>query len=133
MLHTKHAFTLIELLIAIVLIVSGLIALVRAMGLGIFADSNLECRLTALNLANEKIEELVDSGYDAIFIGTTTETGSAIGFDFVTQRQTGVEFVDSSLVATTTASGLKNIQVEVQWNQAADTQSVAVQTLIADY
>ncbi len=114
--------TLIELLIAIVLIVVGLVALMGAMSTGICADAALEYRLTALNLANEKIEQLKDTAFGSISAGT--ETGSAIGFDWVDQRIVMVSEVDTDL---------KDVQVEVRWTQKSSTQSVAVETYIADY
>ena len=65
-------FTLLEILIAIVLIVVGLVALMGVMSVGICADAALEYRLTALNLANEKIEELKDTAFGSIGTGDLT-------------------------------------------------------------
>ncbi len=114
-------FTLIELLIAIVLIVVGLVALMGAMSAGICADAALEYRLTALNLANEKLEELKDSDYSLV----TSATESLIsGFLWVDDRIVTVSEVDTDL---------KDVQVEVRWTQKSSTQSVAVETYIADY
>jgi len=117
-------FTLIELLIAIVLIVVGLVALMGIMSVGICADANLEYRLTALNLANEKIEELKDTAFGSICAGT--ETGSAIGFDWVDQRTVSIDEPYG-------ANLLKDVTVTVQWTQKGSTQSVAVETFIANY
>ena len=119
-----NGFTLIELLIAIVLIVVGLVALMGIVSVGICADANLEYRLAALNLANEKIEELKDTAFGSISTGT--ETGSAIGFDWVDQRAVSIdEPYGPSL--------LKDVTVTVLWTQKGSTQSVAVDTFIADY
>ncbi len=114
-------FTLIELLIAIVLIVGGLVALMGAMSAGICADAALEYRLIALNLANEKLEELKDSDYSLVTYATES---SISGFSWVYDRIVTVSEVDT---------GLKNVQVEVRWTQKSITQSVAVETYIADY
>ena len=120
----RKAFTLIELLIAIVLIVVGLIALMQVMSVGICADANLEYRLTALNLANEKIEELKDTAFGSISAGT--ETGSAIGFDWIDQRAVSIDEPYG-------ADLLKDVTVTVQWTQKGSTQSVAVETYIGNY
>ena len=114
-------FTLIELLIAIVLIVVGSVALMGAMSTGICADAALEYRLTALNLANEKLEELKDSDYSLV---TSATESSISGFSWVDDRIVTVSEVDT---------GLKDVQVEVRWTQKSSTQSVAVETYIADY
>jgi len=121
----KKGFTLIELLIAIILTVSGLMALMHMLSIAIFADSNLEYSLTSLNLANEKLEELKDYDYNDPNLDPGTHTESSIpGFSWVDDRIVTVSEVDTDL---------KDVQVEVRWTQKGSTQSVAVETYIADY
>ncbi len=130
----KQGFTLIEMLIAIILAATGLMVLMQLMGVAIFADSNLEYSLIALNLANEKLEELKDDGYSHANLNTGTHTESSInGFDFADQRQWTVNYVDANLSTSVSDTGLKDVTVEVQWMQKGGTQSVAVETLIGDY
>ncbi len=132
----KQGFTLIEVLIAIILIVIGLVALMQVMSVAIFADSTLEYRLTALNLANEKLEELKDDGYSHANLDPASSpfTEAFIsGFDFVDQRQWTVDYVDANLSTSVSDTGLKDVTVQVQWTQEGGTQSVAVETLIGDY
>jgi Tfp pilus assembly protein PilV len=127
---------LIEVLIAIVLIVIGLVALMQAMSVAIFADSTLEYRLTALNLANEKLEELKDDGYSHANLDPASSpfTEAFIsGFNFVDQRQWTVDYVDANLSTSVSDTGLKDVTVQVQWTQRGGTQYVAVETLIGDY
>ena len=132
----KQGFTLIELLIAIILAATGLMVLMQLMGVAIFADSNLEYRLTALNLANEKLEELKDDGYSHANLDPASSPfteASISGFDFVDQRQWTVDYVDANLSTSVSDTGLKDVTVQVQWTQKGGTQSVAVETLIGDY
>ena len=132
----KQGFTLIEVLIAIILIVSGLVVLMQVMSVAIFADSTLEYRLTALNLANEKLEELKDDGYSHANLDPASSpfTEAFIsGFNFVDQRQWTVDYVDANLSTSVSDTGLKDVTVQVQWTQEGGTQSVAVETLIGDY
>lgn len=132
----KQGFTLIEVLIAIILIVSGSVVLMQVMSVAIFADSTLEYRLTALNLANEKLEELKDNGYSHANLDPASSpfTEAFIsGFNFVEQRQWTVDYVDANLSTSVSDTGLKDVTVEVQWTQKGGTQSVAVETLIGDY
>lgn len=117
-------FTLIELLIAIVLIVTGLVTLMGTMSVGIYADASLESSFIALNLANEKMEELKDTAFGSISTGT--ETGSSIGFDWLDQRVVSIDEPYGPNL-------LKDVTVTVQWTQKGSTQSVAVETLIAEY
>jgi len=132
----KQGFTLIEVLIAIILIVSGLVVLMQVMSVAIFADSTLEYRLTALNLANEKLEELKDDGYSHANLDPASSSFTEAfisGFDFIDQRQWTVDYVDANLSTSVSDTGLKDITVQVQWTQKGGTQSVAVETLIGDY
>ena len=132
----KQGFTLIEMLIAIILAASGLMVLMQLMGVAIFADSNLEYRLTALNLANEKLEELKDNDYSDPNLDPASSPfteASISGFDFVDQRQWTVDYVDANLDSSVSDTGLKDVTVQVQWTQKGGTQSVAVETLIGDY
>ena len=132
----KKGFTLIEVLIAIILAASGLMVLMQLMSVAIFADSNVEYNLIAVNLANEKLEELKDGGYSDLNLdpaGSPFTEASISGFSFVDQRQWTVDYVDPNLDTSVSDTGLKDVTVEVQWTQKGGTQSVAVETLIADY
>ena len=116
----KQGFTLIEVLIAIVLATGGLMILMQLMGVAIFADSDLEYSLTALNLANEKLEELKDSDYSSV----ASATESSIS---------GFPFVDDRVVTVSEVNNLKDVQVEVRWTQKGGQQSIQLHTYIADY
>jgi len=99
--------------------------LMQLMSVAIFADSDLEYSLIALNLASEKLEELKDDGYSPANLNTGTHTESSIsGFDFVDDRIVTVSEVDTDL---------KDVQVEVRWTQKGGQQSIKLQTYIANY
>ena len=117
----KHGFTLIELLITIVLAAGGLMVLMQLMSVAIFADSNLEYSLIALNLANEKLEELKDSSYGSVVSATED---SIPDFTFVDDRIVTVNEVSTDL---------KDVQVEVRWTQKGSQQSINLHTYIANY
>jgi len=121
MRNMKQGFTLIELLIAIVLAAGGLMVLMQLMSVAIFADSDLEYSLTALNLANEKLEEVKDSDYSSVVSATESPIS---GFSWIDDRVVTVSEVSSDL---------KDVQVEVRWTQKGGQQSVNVRTYIADY
>jgi len=106
------------------------------MSVGMYADANLEYRLTALNLANEKLEELKNDGYSHANLDPASSPfteASISGFDFVDQRQWTVDYVDANLSTSVSDTGLKDVAVQVQWTQKGGTQTVAVETLIGDY
>lgn len=119
---TKNGVTLIELIVAFTLLTVGSTTLIHMMTVGMFADSNLEQSIIAMNLANERMEEIKNTAFASISSGT--ETGSSIGFSVFDNRVVTV---------TNTASDLKDVEVEMQWTQKGGQQSVAVETYIADY
>jgi len=119
---TKNGVTLIELIVAFALLTGGSTALIHMMSVGIFADSNLEQSIIAMNLANERMEEIKNTAFASISTGT--ETGAAIGFS---------TFDNRVVTVTSTATDLKDVKVEMQWTQKGGQQSIAVETYIADY
>ena len=119
--NMKRGFTLIELLVAIVLAAGVLMVLMQLMSVAIFADSDLEYSLTALNLANEKLEELKDSNYSSI---VSTIESPISGFPWIDDRAVTVSEVSTDL---------KDVQVEVRWTQQGGPQSISVRTYIASY
>lgn len=119
--NVRQGFTLMEVLIAIVLAAGGLMVLMQLMSVAIFADSSLEYSLAALNLANEKLEELKDSRYSSV---VSAAESPMPGFSWVEDRVVTVSEIDP---------GLKDVQVEVRWLQRGGRQSVRLRTYIADY
>lgn len=120
-MSSKNGLTLIELIVALTLFSVGMTAIIYMLNTAMFADSDMEQSLIAMNLANERMEEIRNTAFASISSGT--ETGSSIGFSQFDNRVTTV---------TNTASDLKNVLVEVQWTQKGGQQSVGAQTYIAD-
>jgi len=118
----KNGVSLIELVVAFTLLSVGSTTIIHMMSMAMFADTGLEQRIIALNLANERMEEIKNTAFSSISTGT--ETGSSIGFSFFDNRVTTV---------TNTETDLKDVKVEMQWTQKGGQQTVAVQTYIADY
>ena len=74
-------------------------------------------------IGDEKIEQLKDTAFGSITAGT--ETGSSVGFDWLSQRVVSVnEPYGPNL--------LKEVTVTVEWAEKGSTQSVAVDTFIAN-
>jgi len=118
----KNGVTLLELVIALVLLTIGSTSLMHVMSMGMFADSNLGQSVMAMNLANEKMEEIKNTAFASI--SSSSESGSSIGFSVFDSRVVTV---------TDTETDLKDVKVEVQWTPKGGQQSVAVETYIADY
>ena len=68
------AFTLLEVLIALIVLTLGVVALCWVFNAGIFASTDAENVDLALNIAQAKLEEIKDAGYDSLVgIGPTTD------------------------------------------------------------
>lgn len=124
--HRINGFSLVESIIATVLLVIGIISLMRVCAVGISSEAEIEERAIALSLANEKMEDIKNTTFGSISIGTSTETGSDLGFDFITSRVTDVSNYEGE-------SDLKDIKITVSWETKGGTDSVELQTLIANF
>ena len=119
---TEKGVTLIELIVALTLFTVGSTTLMHMLSISMFADTDLEQSIIAMNLANERMEEIKNTAFASISSGT--ETGASIGFDVFDNRVVTV---------ASTATDLKDVEVEMRWTQKGGQKTVAVQTYIADY
>lgn len=117
----SKGFTLIEVIITIILLVAGMVSVISLFGTGLFADSQVESRTIAINLAQEKMEEIKDassySNIDSFASGKTALTGDFSGYS----RE------------VTVAGNPKQVNVIVYWNAKQNEQRVNLVTLFADY
>ncbi|GEM_PF-650252 len=112
-------FALLELLLTILLLTSGLAAMFEAMSLGLFAASDNENSLVALNLAEEKMEEIKNTSYASI----ADQAKAAVSGFSVFQRE---------VVVTIPQSNLKQVTVTVYWNTQANELNVALVTYVSN-
>ncbi|MEK7653307.1 MAG: prepilin-type N-terminal cleavage/methylation domain-containing protein [Patescibacteria group bacterium] len=116
-------FSLIEALVAVAVLLIGILAVSVAFPLSLKVSQSAEQATIAANLAQAKIEEIFQSGYDNLNIGDIeakhrlAET-SADPFYYY-QRETEVEYIDSNLNHSETETGMKKITVTVYWYSSA--------------
>jgi len=114
-------FTLVEILITFVVVAIGISALLPMFSIGMFADAYVEDLTIALNLSQEKMEEIRDaSSYasiDSFASARTNVSGDFAGFER----------------AVTVSSDPKEVNVTVYWAVKGDEQSISLATLFADY
>lgn len=120
----KKGFTLLEILITIVLLTAGLTSILRAMSMGMAAESSVagsENDAIAKYLAQEKMEEIKDASSYAN-IDSFVATKAALSGDY------------SSFERAVTVSGdPKQVNVIVYWMVNSIEQSIDLVTLFADY
>jgi prepilin-type N-terminal cleavage/methylation domain-containing protein len=116
----KKGFSLLELLLATVLLSIGLVGLVNVFSIGLTESSQAKYFSVAKNLAEEKLEEIRNLSYGNILDQPTRESVS--GFpDF--ERQVHVSNAQDNL---------KNIQIDVFWQDKAGEVSISVYSLVSD-
>ena len=115
----KKGFTLLEVLLTIILMVTGFVLLLQALATGLFAGGENETELIAVNLAQEKMEDLRNNNYSNI----VNEAKAAVPGFTVFQRE---------VVVTIPQAGLKQAAVNVYWFTKADELNVSLVTYVSD-
>lgn len=119
--NTERGFTLLEALITIVVLVVGVVVLLQVFSIGMFADTGVENTTIALNLAQEKMEEIKDaSSYAGI------DSFAAV------RANLGGNFADFDREVTVSGDP-KQVNVVVYWTVKGEDQSMNLVTLFADY
>ena len=114
----KRGFTILEVLIASILVGGSMFAITEAFNRGVFGLGEVEDYSLALTLTQEKLEEIKNSSFDSV----SSETkGTVSGFsDF--NREVNITNVDSDL---------KQVVVITYWNVPNGEKNVNLTTYIA--
>ena len=116
---TNKGFTLLEIMLAILLLGTGLAVLLQVVSAGLFAGGVNENEIIAANLAQEKIEELRNASYAGIA-------------DEIKAVVTGFPAFQRSVSVTTPQAGLKQVSVTVYWFAKASEMSINMVTYVSD-
>jgi len=123
-LRSSDGFTLIEVLVAMVILSVGLLG-TAALITGIIKSNQVSNRITtATVLAQDKMEEIRGLGYSGMPTSdtTTTEPYNSITNYSLYKRVTFTEVVNP-------AAGMKTVTVTVYWN--SDNSSIELKTIFA--
>jgi Tfp pilus assembly protein PilV len=103
----EHGVSLLEMMMATVLLTVGMVAVMQAFGSGLFADTNVENNTIALHLAQEKVEELRGSAFASVVNESRASNEAALGtFGTVFDRQ---------VIVSNLAPDLKQVDIYVYW------------------
>ncbi|EAT14237.1 prepilin-type N-terminal cleavage/methylation domain-containing protein [Desulfuromonas acetoxidans] len=124
MLKAEHGFSLIELMIALLILAVGLLSLAGLQGVAIEGNrqGNLISQATAL--AENRIERIQSEDYDAVNDVTFPAVDNGIGINGYFDRTTLIEN-DVPLV------GLKRITVTVSWSDG-EVHQVELRTIVSN-
>jgi prepilin-type N-terminal cleavage/methylation domain-containing protein len=115
----RKGFTLLEVLLAVLLMVGGFIALSQAVVTGLFVAGVNEQELVAANLAQERMEEIRNTAYTSII----NEARAPVA---------GFTSYDREVVVTTPLSNLKQVNVTVYWHSKSDESSFSLVTYVSN-
>ncbi|GEM_PF-2854007 len=110
-------FTLVEMMIAVVLLVVGILAVAMTFNLGVLASADSENVQRALAIAQAKMEEVVNTDPDSV-------TGSGPTADST--------FPTYDVTVTVTGTNPKQVDVTVAWTPQGGQTSLALVTQVAD-
>lgn len=123
-------FTLIEILIAILLLVVALVGMASVTTMVIKGNAFSKMTTTATTLARDKMESIKDTSYAALAAGTSTDYATVAGT--VQASSSGAYFSRTSTVtADTPAANMKTVVVTVSWPQPSPTFNVTLNTIVA--
>ena len=111
-------FTLLEVLLAAALLTFGLVFVIGTISTGLFSGAVNEAELVAINLIQEKAEEIRNVSYANVAPGTEAQV------DGFTQFQ--------RVVAITQLTDLKQATVTVSWSTKGDQSSLSLVTYVSD-
>ena len=116
----KEGFTLLEVLIALIVLSVGVVAIARAFSAGIFAAAaTSEDVEVALCIAQASMEEIKDTTYDDLADSGPTEDANFPNFDVTVDVDEG----DNPM----------QVDITVAWDTKGGASSVTLTTLVADY
>lgn len=129
----EKGFTLLEALIAILILTMGIVAVLQIFPLAFSLEMATQRETQGIMLCQEKIEEMISKNYSDIQVGTQTEDPLSPPFEKFS-RETKVSLVDANLNSTTTDIGLKKAEVRIFWQSGLKIREneVKLTTLIAE-
>lgn len=124
----QTGFTLLEVMVAVVVLGFGLLAIMHLFPIGLRASKISQDTTVASVLAQAKIEELKNTKWVDLSSGTTTEAYETITNYLPFKRVTTIENVD-----VVNDPQLKKVVVEVFYKPYGGERSVKLVTLFTDY
>lgn len=137
LLKGKRGFALIENILASTILATGLLAGLVTMQNASINTLNGDMNTIATQLASEKLEMILADkqyqGYEYLD-GESTYTNETLSgaYNGYTRSVSITEVDATDLVTPSPGSGIKKVDVHVDWGQK-DYQNVTVSTLVADY
>ncbi|MBT3182323.1 MAG: type II secretion system protein [Deltaproteobacteria bacterium] len=129
----QKGFTIIELLLAVVIISTGLVGIMSLFDNATRGAMQLDLNVIAANLAHEKLEEIVldkvTNGYATLSDASYSFENPVTDFNAYTRNVTITEVDPQDLSTTQAGSGYKRVDVTVSWGNGF----VMIPTVLSNY
>lgn len=114
-----RGFTLIEILIVIALFSAGAVALLQVFSMCLYAGGENENTIVATALAQEKMEEIRNEPYASVS-------------DEARAQLPDYTFFEREVLVTTPIPNLKQVTVNVYWNERSGDVKTSLVTYVSD-
>lgn len=122
----RQGFTLVEFLVAIVILMVGLLGLLQTVNYAIVHNMTNQLRQTALLVADERMQTEMAKGFGNIPISTANETAQRV--------VSGAQYTYTVVVTNTqTTAQTISIDIRVSWNYKGQAYQHALASLISQY
>ena len=115
---TNQGFSLVEALMAIVVLVIGVLGVIQLFPAGLNSAKMSKEKTIATHLVQAKLEEYESASYDDIASEARTPVSTDPNDQYYKYgRQSQVNYINSDLTQSATDNGLKKIIVTVFWHE----------------
>ena len=125
---STRAFTFVEIVIALAIVSISLLSLIRLHIINVNMTDSVETTSQAAFLAQEKIAEILATGFSAQGSDRGTFESNSLLFNWRTE----VEDVHLPQLDSEKISGLKKVSVDIAWQRGTGKKHLRMSTLIAD-
>jgi len=119
MISSCKAFSLLEILIAIMIFTVGIISILSLLNMGLFGDLDAENTSTALALTQQRLEEIRNLAFDA---GIVNESKAPVA---------GFSGFQREVIVTQPQTDLKQVTVTTYWTAKANEVGASLVTYIS--
>ena len=116
---TKNGFTLLEIMLAVLILAISMVGLIWAINAGIFSSTDIDNVDLALNVAQSKMEEIKNTSYSSIASAVKSAVPGISGFQ-------------QSVNVTNVYTNLKQVDVTVYWSTRGAETNVSLSTYVAN-
>lgn len=124
----KEGFSLVEFLVAMVILTVGLLGLLQAVNLSINHNMQNEIRNIAVTLADEMMSEQKKQGFESLEEGTLEDEVERS----VSKTRKKFNVVTDVLMISKSAESSKQITVTVRWDYKQRNYSHSISSIVSD-